>query len=78
MDHDVNPFEDWATVVDCGDISNSPYDKLLAIQQLEHGSRQIGSRKPRHTDKGDHVRLLSIGGDHTISELYPSCYPWAL
>ncbi|KAF9885242.1 hypothetical protein FE257_000602 [Aspergillus nanangensis] len=76
MDHGVNPFRDWAQVVDCGDISNTPFDKLQAIQELEHGWKQIGARRPKNTEKGDNVRLISIGGDHTITlpalrALYP-------
>ncbi|PYH84693.1 Arginase/deacetylase [Aspergillus uvarum CBS 121591] len=67
MDHEVNPFQDWASVVDRGDISNTPFDKLQAIHELEAGWAKIGSREPRNTEKGDHVRLLSLGGDHTIT-----------
>lgn len=69
MDHGVNPFNDWASVVDCGDISNTPFDKLQAIHELEAGWKKIGSRKPQHEEKGKHVRLISIGGDHTISKM---------
>ncbi|KAI9035752.1 agmatinase [Aspergillus affinis] len=67
MDHGVNPFRDWAGVVDCGDISNTPFDKLEAMQELERGWKQIIAREPKDTDKGDHIRLVSIGGDHTIT-----------
>ncbi|KAE8168354.1 arginase family-domain-containing protein [Aspergillus tamarii] len=67
MDHGINPFRDWAQIVDCGDISNTPFDKLQAIQELEHGWKQIGARQPKNTEKGDNVRLISIGGDHTIT-----------
>ncbi|CAI7654546.1 unnamed protein product [Penicillium bialowiezense] len=67
MDHGVNPFNDWASVVDCGDISNTPFDKLQAIHELEAGWKKIGSRKPQHEEKSKHVRLISIGGDHTIT-----------
>ena len=67
MDHGINPFRDWAQIVDCGDISNTPFDKLQAIQELEHGWKQIGARGSKNTEKGDNVRLISIGGDHTIS-----------
>jgi len=37
IDHLVNPFRDWATVTDCGDIINTPFDKLEAIHELERG-----------------------------------------
>lgn len=73
MDHGINPFTDWASIVDCGDISNSPFDKLQAIHELEAGWTKIASRKPQNKEKGDHVRLISIGGDHTISKILSSC-----
>jgi arginase family enzyme len=68
IDHGVNPFRDWATVTDCGDISNTPFDKLVAIQELEHGMRTINSMKPKNVSAADAVRLITIGGDHTISK----------
>jgi agmatinase len=68
MDHDgVNPYRDWATVVDCGDISNTPFDKLVALQELEQGMKSINRHEPKNTSAADAVRLISIGGDHTIS-----------
>ncbi|KAH6988342.1 arginase family protein [Ilyonectria destructans] len=67
MDHGVNPFRDWATVVDCGDISNTPFDKLQAIHELQKGWEAIGKRKVLNTDKGNVPRIIGIGGDHTIS-----------
>jgi agmatinase len=69
MAHDMmNPFRDWATVVDCGDIPNSVFDKYEAIQELGKGLYRMASRQPRAEGKGDHVRLITLGGDHTISE----------
>lgn len=68
MDHGVNPFRDWAQVVDCDDILNTPFDKLQAIHELEQGWKQIGARRPKNLEKGDKVRLISMGGDHTISK----------
>lgn len=68
MDHGVNPFKDWATVTDCGDISNTPFDKLQAIQELESGWNSISAQSPSNMSVMDAVRIISIGGDHTISE----------
>ena len=62
-----NPLRDWATVVDCGDISNTPFDKLTAIHELEKGMKSINDIKPKNTSVSDAVRLVTIGGDHTIS-----------
>ncbi|KEY64538.1 hypothetical protein S7711_03604 [Stachybotrys chartarum IBT 7711] len=77
MAHDmVNPFLDWATVVDCGDIPNSVFDKYEAVQELGRGLKSMASRKPKNLEKGDNVRLITLGGDHTITlpslrALYP-------
>lgn len=68
MDHGgVNPFKDWATVTDCGDIANTPFDKLVAIHELEKGMKTINDLKPKNESVADSVRLITIGGDHTIS-----------
>jgi len=69
MDHGVNPFRDWATVVDCGDISNTPFDKMIAVHQLEKGMKAINALNPKNEPVADAVRLITIGGDHTISRL---------
>lgn len=65
--HGVNPFRNWATVTDCGDIANTPFDKLVAVHELEKGMKAINSQKPRNETVADAVRLITIGGDHTIS-----------
>jgi agmatinase len=67
MGHGVNPFKNWATVTDCGDIPNTPFDKLQAIQQLESGWTSINAQRPKNMSVMDAVRIISIGGDHTIS-----------
>jgi arginase family enzyme len=67
MDHRVNPFRNWARVTDCGDINNTPFDKLVAIHELEHGMKAINKLEPKNKTAADAVRLITIGGDHTIS-----------
>lgn len=70
MDHLVNPFRSWATVTDCGDIQNTPFDKLVAIRELEDGWRAINRQEPKNGSVSNAVRTVSIGGDHTISEWF--------
>lgn len=70
IDNGVNPFRDWATVVDCGDIWNTPFDKHLALKQLENGMKSINSRTPKNDTDGKAIRAISIGGDHTISKIF--------
>ncbi|TVY46403.1 putative agmatinase [Lachnellula occidentalis] len=68
MDHGgVNPFRNWATVTDCGDISNTPFDKLAAIHELERGMEAINKLKAKNESASEAVRLITIGGDHTIT-----------
>lgn len=64
----MNPFKDWATVTDCGDIVNTPFDKLQAIRELESGWNSINAQSPKNMSVMNAVRVISIGGDHTISE----------
>jgi len=54
-------------VTDCGDIGNTPFDKLQAINELEAGWKAIAAQKPRNTSAADVIRMISIGGDHTIT-----------
>jgi agmatinase len=41
---------------------------MYAIRELEHGMKTINKMKPKNETAGDAVRLITIGGDHTISE----------
>jgi arginase family enzyme len=68
LDHGINPFQNWATVVECGDIANTPFDKLVAIHELEKGMKIINEQKPKNETASSAVRLITIGGDHTISK----------
>ncbi|KAH7146332.1 arginase family-domain-containing protein [Dactylonectria macrodidyma] len=71
----TNPFNSWATVLDCGDIPVTSYDNTYALQQIEEGHYSILSRAPM-TDafkKGPAKkektlpRVITLGGDHTIT-----------
>ncbi|RBR24383.1 uncharacterized protein FIESC28_02873 [Fusarium coffeatum] len=71
----TNPFNSWATVLDCGDIPVTSYDNKFALQQIEEGHYSLLSRPPM-TDadkvgpasKGKTLpRIITLGGDHTIT-----------
>ncbi|MCJ1259119.1 hypothetical protein MMC24_006954 [Lignoscripta atroalba] len=72
---DANPFNSWATVLDCGDIPVTSYDNVYAIHQIEEGHNSILSRPPAtHANKkgpskaGKTLpRVITLGGDHTIT-----------
>jgi agmatinase len=42
----ANPFNSWATVLDCGDIPVTSYDNAYAIEQIEEGHYSILNRAP--------------------------------
>ena len=54
-------------VVDCGDIPVTPVDNALALRQMTLGLATLGGRKPANKDVMEKVRLVSLGGDHSIA-----------
>ncbi|KAH8649389.1 arginase family-domain-containing protein [Xylariales sp. PMI_506] len=71
----TNPFNSWATVLDCGDIPVTSYDNSFALWQIEEGHYNILTRPPA-TDaqkigpalQGKTLpRVITLGGDHTIT-----------
>ncbi|KAE9976528.1 hypothetical protein BLS_007545 [Venturia inaequalis] len=72
---EANPFNSWATVVDCGDIPVTSYDNAYALQQIEEGHNALLTRAPKTnadvkgwSKKGKTLpRLITLGGDHTIT-----------
>lgn len=72
---DANPFNSWATVIDCGDIPVTSYDNVYAIQQIEEGHNSLLMRAPATNakeigpakDKKTLPRVITLGGDHTIT-----------
>ncbi|KAK8183784.1 arginase family-domain-containing protein [Phyllosticta citribraziliensis] len=71
----ANPFNSWATIVDCGDVPVTSYDNVWAIKQIEEGHNSILSRAPATnahkkglSRKGKTLpRVITMGGDHTIT-----------
>jgi len=71
----ANPFDSWATVIDCGDVPVTSYDPNWAIHQIEEGHNSVLMRKPA-TDAGEpglakkgetFPRVITMGGDHSIT-----------
>ncbi|KAI8069375.1 agmatinase [Gongronella butleri] len=64
---DVNPFRDWAKIVDCGDIFATSYDNELAFRQITEGHQALLHRTPANPKYGKNPRLITLGGDHSIT-----------
>lgn len=44
----LNPYQDWAKVIDCGDIPITPLDNELALHQMVTGYENILSHRTRY------------------------------
>ncbi|CDR43768.1 CYFA0S12e04126g1_1 [Cyberlindnera fabianii] len=61
---DLNPYDDWAKIIDCGDMPISPMDNNLALKQMTMGYQHLLNHTTPDTK---HLpRLVSLGGDHSI------------
>lgn len=68
----VNPYQNWAKVLDCADMPVSPVHNKLALKQMTEGYRELLARKTtpetaKLAQKGAPPRLVTIGGDHSIA-----------
>ncbi|KAL9106243.1 MAG: hypothetical protein Q9227_008711 [Pyrenula ochraceoflavens] len=72
-----NPYQNWAKILDCGDIPISPFDNALALRQMSEAYLELGSReayappptatKASTAGKLNHPKLITLGGDHSIA-----------
>ncbi|OAA71378.1 agmatinase [Cordyceps fumosorosea ARSEF 2679] len=62
----VNPYQNWARIVDCGDIPVTPYDNAIAREQMTQGLRELGRRRTV-SSVSDKPRLMLLGGDHSLT-----------
>jgi agmatinase len=62
----INPYLDWAQILDCGDIPISPFDNNLALRQMTEAFSGLLSR-PAASNPDLPPRLVTLGGDHSIA-----------
>ncbi|KAK7923239.1 hypothetical protein PG985_007310 [Apiospora marii] len=63
----INPYANWATILDCGDIPVSPFDNALALTQMTEAFAELGSRAPVSTRHLRRPKLITLGGDHSLA-----------
>lgn len=63
---DINPYQNWAKVIDCADIPVTPMDNQLALRQMTEGYGELLAR-PTANKKNLIPRIVAIGGDHSIA-----------
>ncbi|MCJ1286929.1 hypothetical protein MMC26_006275 [Xylographa opegraphella] len=62
-----NSFDDWATIIDCGDAPLTFLDNTVALKQLEKAHKVISGRAAATTRKSSTPRIITLGGDHTTT-----------
>lgn len=58
-----NPYQSWATILDCGDIPVTPMDNELAFQQMTMAFEELLFE---HSSNSQPTRYIAIGGDHSV------------
>ncbi|KAK6358244.1 hypothetical protein TWF730_007594 [Orbilia blumenaviensis] len=74
-----NPYQDWAKVIDCGDIPVVPMDNTVAMEQMTEAMEELLSRESAiyqtaQSEKAKNLvldkkipKIVTLGGDHTIA-----------
>ncbi|KNB01270.1 hypothetical protein FOXG_04547 [Fusarium oxysporum f. sp. lycopersici 4287] len=63
---DINPYQNWAKIVDCGDIPITPIDNDIAQKQMTQALEQLGMRKTVSSISSK-PKLFTLGGDHSLT-----------
>lgn len=62
----INPYQNWAKVMDCGDIPVTPMDNHLALKMMGAAYDNLLGRNSSTEKSTLPPRLVSLGGDHSI------------
>ncbi|KAG4267306.1 agmatinase [Fusarium proliferatum] len=63
---DINPYQNWAKIVDCGDIPITPIDNDIAQKQMTQALEQLGMRRTVSSISSK-PKLFTLGGDHSLT-----------
>ncbi|KAI1451022.1 Arginase/deacetylase [Annulohypoxylon stygium] len=62
----INPYQNWARILDCGDIPITPVDNGIALKQMTAAFTELGSRTPI-SPLLSKPKLVTLGGDHSLA-----------
>lgn len=63
---DINPYQNWAKIIDCGDIPITPIDNNIAQNQVTQALKQLG-RHRTVSSLTPRPKLMTLGGDHSLT-----------
>ncbi|CAN8101257.1 unnamed protein product [Discula destructiva] len=68
----------WAKIVDVGDVGLTWFDNTIALRQLDKAHRVISGRLASNSSMAKTPRILTLGGDHTttLSALRSTAEKW--
>ncbi|SCV02921.1 LAME_0H06282g1_1 [Lachancea meyersii CBS 8951] len=62
----INPYQNWAKILDCGDVPVTPMDNKLALQMMDSAFENLLSRDSTLQGSVLPPRYVTLGGDHSI------------
>ncbi|KAI1742191.1 agmatinase [Xylaria scruposa] len=62
----INPYMNWAKILDCGDIPVVPIDNAQALAQMSTAFSELAARSPLSPLLAK-PKLITLGGDHSLS-----------
>ncbi|KAI1822346.1 agmatinase [Xylaria intraflava] len=62
----INPYQSWAKILDCGDIPVTPMDNAQALAQMSVAFSELGARAPASPLLAK-PKLITLGGDHSLA-----------
>ncbi|TWU73779.1 hypothetical protein ED733_003791 [Metarhizium rileyi] len=63
----VNPYQNWAKILDCGDIPITPFDNVVAAEQMTQAFKNLGRARPASSLSNGKPKLITLGGDHSLA-----------
>ncbi|KAG5989361.1 hypothetical protein E4U54_004353 [Claviceps lovelessii] len=63
----INPYQNWARVVDCGDMPITPFDNDIAREQMTQAFKALGAAPASSSVSRGRPKLVTLGGDHSLS-----------
>ncbi|KAH8894925.1 agmatinase [Thozetella sp. PMI_491] len=62
----INPYQNWAKIIDCGDIPLTPFDNAVAVAQMTEAFAELGLRATL-SPLIQKPKLITLGGDHSLA-----------
>ncbi|KAG5971534.1 hypothetical protein E4U55_001188 [Claviceps digitariae] len=63
----INPYQNWARIIDCGDVPITPFDNDIAREQMTQAFKALGRAAPSSSLSRGRPKLVTLGGDHSLS-----------